>query len=247
MAFLKVEKLHHQYGPVEVLQDLNFELCAGEVTCLVGPSGCGKTTLLHICSGLMEAAEGRVHNQFDMQASAFQEARLLPWTTALNNIAFGLKALGMRKKTRLQKAQAIGSAFGLSEDDLHKFPKDLSGGMKQRVSFARALVTEPSLLFLDEPFSALDIGLKQALQQRLIREVEQRKMAILFITHDLAEAVKLSHQILVLAPEPGRVVHQIHLDQPLSQRDEAFVYQQTQQLIQHPMVQQSFELSLRIN
>lgn len=246
MAKLTVSQLGHQYGPVEVLRDLSFELKAGRVISVVGSSGCGKTTLLHLCAGLLECMEGEIVNEFELQAFAFQEARLLPWTNALNNIAFGLKAKRMPKTQRMAKAKKMARAFGLSEEDLLKFPKDLSGGMKQRVSFARALVIEPSLLFLDEPFSALDIGLKQALQQRVIEEVESSNLAILFITHDLSEAVKLSHEVLVMDSDPGRVVKHLKLDRPLSERDEDYIHHQTQALINDPLVQQSFELTLTI-
>lgn len=246
MANIRVNHLSHDYGPVNVLKDINFQLQAGRVLSVVGPSGCGKTTLLHLCAGLIDCSDGKIQNGFKHQAFAFQEPRLLPWTHALNNIAFSLKSKALAKAERLQKAKQMGYAFGLTESDLYKFPKDLSGGMKQRVSFARALVVEPDLLFLDEPFSALDMGLKQALHQRLIDEVEQRHVAILFITHDLTEAIKLSHEVLVLASEPGRIIKHLVLERSLNTRDHDYIYQQTQSLIQDPLVQQAFDLTLSI-
>ncbi len=243
---LKVRGLKHNFGPHDVLEDINFTLPKGRVLSVVGPSGGGKTTLLHLCGDLLDIVEGRIENPFENTAFAFQEPRLLPWQSALDNIAYGLKARGMGKRERSQKATEIALQFGLEEKDLTKFPKDLSGGMRQRVSFARALVVEPQLLFLDEPFSALDIGLKQELQQILVDHVETKGLTILFITHDLMEAVRLSDQILVLAADPGRIVQTFDLHQPKLQRDDSFVYEETAKLLSHPKIIETFELSLNV-
>ncbi|PID43584.1 MAG: ABC transporter ATP-binding protein [Proteobacteria bacterium] len=240
---LKVEQLSHSYGPCEVLEDINFCLEQGRVLSVVGPSGGGKTTLLHLCGDLMEVTEGRIDNQFDSTAFAFQEPRLLPWQSTLDNIAYGLKARGVGKKERLERATDIALRFGLEREDLEKFPKDLSGGMRQRVSFARALVVEPQLLFLDEPFSALDIGLKQELQQILIEQVANKDLTILFITHDLMEAVRLSDQILLLAADPGRIVQTFDLVHPKTQRNDIFVYEETARLLSQPHIVETFELN----
>ncbi len=244
LGYLEVDRLSHSFGPTEILCQIDFRLDAGEVVALVGPSGGGKTTLLHICAGLLEVTQGKVINTFASFACAFQDARLLPWQTALNNVAFGLKARGIPKAQRQQQAQAIAERFGLDTADLAKYPKDLSGGMRQRVAFARALVIQPALLFLDEPFSALDIGLKQELQSILIDWVEQQNSGVLFITHDLMEAVRLSHRILLLDSKPGRIVAQFAIDLPLQQRSDTFVYQKTATLLAEPLVMQTFELQL---
>ena len=136
--------------------------------------------------------------------------------------------------------------FGLEEEDFTKFPKDLSGGMKQRVSFARAMVTNPSLLFLDEPFSALDIGLKQELQALLIDAIEQKSMSVLFITHDLMEAIKLSDEVLVLKAEPvGHIIETFKYALKKSLRDDTFVYNETAKLLSNPTIINTFELELK--
>lgn len=241
---LQVCGLSHSFGPSEILDDISFQLDQGSVVSVVGPSGGGKTTLLHLCAGLLDVEEGRIENSFDSHAFAFQDPRLLPWQTALDNIAFGLKARGIKRQQRLEQAAEIALQFGLDRKDLDKFPKDLSGGMRQRVSFARALVTQPQLLFLDEPFSALDIGLKQELQQILIEQNQAHDLSILFITHDLMEAIRLSDQILLLAGEPGQIVHRYTIEQPQHQRDNRFVYETTAKMLADPTIIETFELNL---
>lgn len=243
-AVLQVQHLSHSFGPSEILQDISFNLEEGKVISVVGPSGGGKTTLLHLCAGFLDVEQGKVSNTFKSHAFAFQETRLLPWQTTLDNIAFGLKARGVKKQRRHQLATDIALRFGLEKKDLTKFPKDLSGGMRQRVSFARALVIEPQLLFLDEPFSALDIGLKQELQQILIQLISDRKLTVFFITHDLMEAVRLSDQIIVLDIDPGHVVHTFTLQKPQNERDDAYVYAETAKLLSNPVIIQTFELSI---
>lgn len=247
MAQLKAEHLNHSFGPSEILRDINFTLNQGDVISVVGPSGGGKTTLLHLCAGFLDVEEGKVTNTFESHAFAFQETRLLPWQTTLDNIAFGLKARGVNKQQRYQQASEIAFQFGLEKDDLTKLPKDLSGGMRQRVSFARALVIEPQLLFLDEPFSALDIGLKQELQQILIDLIKAGKLSVFFITHDLMEAVRLSNHIIVLDVDPGHVVHTFSIDKPQHERDDTYVYAETAKLLADPIIIKTFELSLNLS
>ena len=164
----------------------------------------------------------------------------------IDNIAFGLKAKGIKKDEREKLSKEIALQFGLEEEDFEKFPKDLSGGMKQRVSFARAMVTNPSLLFLDEPFSALDIGLKKELQTLLIKAIEEKNLSVLFITHDLMEAIKLSDEILVLKAEPvGHIVETFKYDLQKSLRDDEFVYQETAKLLTNKTIINTFELELK--
>jgi NitT/TauT family transport system ATP-binding protein len=243
---LIVQNVSHSFGFSDILKDISFTLEKGKVTSIVGPSGGGKTTLLHLCAKLLTLETGKIKNSFTSSSFAFQEARLLPWKNVLDNISLGLKAKGINKEKREEEAKAIALKFGLEKDDFYKFPKDLSGGMKQRVSFARALVINPSLLFLDEPFSALDIGLKKELQTLLIKQIEEKQLSVLFITHDLMEAIKLSDEILVLKAEPvGHIIKKFSFDLPKIQRDNKFVYEQTAKLLSDETIINTFELELK--
>ena len=245
MERLEVCKVSHSFGFDEVLKDISFTLEKGKVLSIVGPSGGGKTTLLHLCGHLKTLQEGSIKNSFNSSAFAFQEPRLLPWKNVIDNIAIGLKAKKVKKEVAVLKAKEIALKFGLEVEDFEKFPKDLSGGMKQRVSFARALVTNPQLLFLDEPFSALDIGLKKELQELLIHQIEENDLSVLFITHDLMEAIRLSDEILLLKADPGHIVHTFKFDLKKSCRDNNFVYQETAKILSHEEIISTFELEIK--
>jgi len=245
MERLEVKNLNHHFGFTEILRDINFTLTKGEVLSIVGPSGGGKTTLLHLCADLLDVEEGSVTNTFVSSSFAFQDARLLPWKNVIDNIALGLLAKGENKKEAIRKSEKIAIEFGLEESDFDKFPKDLSGGMRQRVSFARALVVKPSLLFLDEPFSALDIGLKKELQAILIDMIDKKEISILFITHDLMEAIRLSDEILLLKADPGHIVKKFSYDLPQKDRNDKYVYGESAKILQDEEIIDTFELELK--
>lgn len=242
MAQLNIENLSYSFGKLEIIRDIQFNLSKGQMISVVGPSGSGKTTLLRLCAGLMELDEGTVENGFSSSAFVFQDPRLLPWQNVIDNITLGLRARRVEKSLALQKAQAIALKFGLDAEDFYKYPAELSGGMRQRVAFARAFILEPELLFLDEPFSALDIGLKRELQDHLVELAEKNNMSVLFITHDLMEAVRLSDKMLVLQGTPGRIAHCFDFNAPQAKRDDNYVFGRTANLLQHPVIQLAFEL-----
>ncbi|MBB6307603.1 ABC transporter ATP-binding protein [Xanthobacter tagetidis] len=203
---LRLDGVCLSFGDGPVLDGIGLAVPTGRLVALIGPSGCGKTTLLGLAAGALQPQAGRVENRFARTAMVFQEPRLLPWAGALDNAAFGLKAMGLARGDRRARARDILLRLGLTLRDLAKRPGALSGGMRQRVAIARALAVEPDLLLMDEPFSALDVGLRAELQALVRAEVERAGIAVLFVTHDVAEAVRLADRIVVLSPRPARVV-----------------------------------------
>ncbi len=199
-------------GEVEVLAGLELELAHGRFLAVVGPSGCGKTTLLRIIAGLEPASGGEVLLDGEpVRASSsrvglvFQQYALFPWRSTLQNIEVGLEMQGVSPAQRRRQAMAYVRAFGL-EGFEHRFPKDLSGGMQQRVAIARTLIMEPKVVLMDEPFGSLDSQTRNGLQEFLLEVWEQRRDTIIFVTHNVDEAVFLSDEILVLSRRPARVL-----------------------------------------
>lgn len=184
---LKLTDISHRYGDQPVLVQKNLILESGQRLAIMGPSGCGKTTLLRIALGLLEPTGGTVENTFRKTAVVFQEPRLLPWRTALENVNL---VLGDGKNT-LEAARACLEQVQLS-DAAGKYPRELSGGMQQRVAVARALAAEGDLLVLDEPFKAMD----EALREQIIQLVAKTDAAILLVTHEESEAVQLGCEII---------------------------------------------------
>lgn len=236
---LRLESIGHVYGQERTLDAIDLTVSPGESVCLVGPSGCGKTTLLRIAAGLVASSEGRIRDDFRRSTVVFQEPRLLPWRRLLDNIALGLKAMGVPRRERLARARALADELGLAERHDH-FPHQLSGGMQQRVALARALAVDADLLLLDEPFSALDVGLRSEAQTLLLGLLARRGIASLLVTHDLTEALRLGHRVVVLSPSPGRIVHEQRIERPFIERDTAFLYEAAGALLRQPAVAESF-------
>ena len=203
---LALNNLALRFGEAEILAGIDLRVRAGELVVLLGPSGCGKTSLLRIAAGAVAPTAGRVENGFRRMAMVFQDPRLLPWADARDNAAFGLKAAGVGRAERRDRAGAMLMRLGFAAGDLRKRPAQLSGGMLQRVAIARAFALSPDLVLMDEPFSALDVGLRHDLQALLRAEVEGAGAAVLFVTHDVTEAVRLADRIVVFSPRPARVV-----------------------------------------
>jgi len=202
---------------VQALQKVNFTVRDGEIVALIGPSGCGKTTALRIAMGLETASGGRVtvdgrevkgcgHDR----GMVFQHAELLPWLTAMQNVMFGLEMKGMRGPELRDTAMRYIELVGLT-DSRNRRPHQLSGGMKQRVGIARALAIDPKVLLMDEPFGALDAQTRETMQEELLQLHERTRKTILFVTHDLDEAVLIADRIVVM--REGRV--QEIMDVPL--------------------------------
>jgi NitT/TauT family transport system ATP-binding protein len=199
--------------PLHVLQDISFDVQPQSITALAGASGSGKSTLLNIISGLIPVDSGQVRldgvplAQFDDWRSLgymFQEDRLLPWRTALDNIAFGLEATDTPRTERRDRAMESLTLVGL-EGFANNYPFELSGGMRSRIALARCLVTRPKILLMDEPFSKLDPAIRSQMHDELLRIARMKAMTIVFVTHDVEEAVVLADQIVLLKPRPGRI------------------------------------------
>lgn len=209
---------------IYALKDLNLTINPGEFISLVGPSGCGKSTLLRIIAGLTDRSSGMIqwHKNTDEEnlAFVFQEPALLPWATVRDNINLPLKLAGMPKKSADYAINEALQLVGL-ENFAKSYPRQLSGGMKMRVSIARSLVTSPRVLLMDEPFGALDDITRTQLNVELLNLWSQQNWTIIFVTHNIYEAVYLSNRVVVMAPRPGRVVADILIDQPYP-RSEAF-------------------------
>lgn len=232
---LKLDNIYHRYNKSVTLNYVNLDLEPGKVLSLTGPSGSGKTSILRIVAGLISDFSGSLKNDFNQSAYIFQEPRLLPWRTALDNIAYGLKSRAVTVNQRRQIALELATRLELSEV-VNKYPHQLSGGMRQRVALGRALAIEPDLLLMDEPFSALDIGLRRELQDLVLTLIEERNMAVIFVTHDLTEAVRMGDEVLMLSAAPGRVMYRWQQDRLANKRDEKYIQQSVASLLSKPQV-----------
>lgn len=198
MSALQLDGLEHAYLGRSVLKGIDLTVGTGEIVALVGPSGCGKSTLAHVAAGLLEPKSGRIRRGYARHAMIFQEPSLLPWATATDNIAFSLKLAGVPRRDRNTRVAEAAAQAALEPGDLVKYPVELSGGMRQRVAIARALAVRPDFIYFDEPFTALDVALRRRMQDLVIRACARAGLAGLFITHDLAEAVRVAHRVAVM-------------------------------------------------
>ena len=222
---LKIENISHRYGATEVLQDISLDIPAGQIVCLVGPSGCGKSTLLRFIGGLERPDAGTVLQIGEPPAQSlnpltfvFQHFALLPWRSVAGNISLVLEDHGMRG-AEVKKIIADVLARTRLSDFANALPKQLSGGMKQRVALARALAVNPAVMLLDEPLSALDSQTRELLMDDLVALWTRTPFTAVYVTHNLHEAVRLGHRIVVLSRRPGRIREVVDITTPLSQRD----------------------------
>jgi NitT/TauT family transport system ATP-binding protein len=201
-------------GFVQALQDLTFSVREGEFISIVGPSGCGKTTLLKLIAGLLKPSTGSVvlntvpGDGRPASALVFQEHGLFPWMTVLQNVAFGLETRGVGRDERHDRARAFIASVGLTPF-ASAFPHQLSVGMRQRVGIARAFLADPQLLLMDEPLGSLDAQTRLLLQEELLRLWTRSRSAVVYVTHDIEEAVLLGDRVLVLTGRPGRIQGEI--------------------------------------
>ncbi len=208
----EVSKTYQQKGTsFRAMDRVNLEIEKGEFICLLGPSGCGKTTLLNTMAGFEKADSGSilidgqpVTKPAPNRVTVFQHYGLLPWQTVEKNVMFGLEAQKVPKEEARKRADQFIEMVGL-RDFIHHRPSQLSGGMQQRVSIARALAVDPEVLFMDEPFGALDAITRIKLQDDLLHIVKSQHKTVIFVTHDIEEAVYLADRIVVMTPNPGRV------------------------------------------
>lgn len=221
---LTLDHITHRYGDMTVLDDVSLHIPAGEILCVIGPSGCGKSTLLRLLGGLERPDEGTVLQMGDPPAGClnpltfvFQDFALLPWRSVAGNVSLVLEDHRLGRSERREIVTDVLARTGLS--DFHDaFPRQLSGGMKQRVAIARALAVNPAALLLDEPLSALDAQTRELLMEDLVALWTRAPFTGVYVTHNLAEAVRLGHRIVVLSRRPGRVREVVEISLPLDAR-----------------------------
>jgi ABC-type nitrate/sulfonate/bicarbonate transport system ATPase subunit len=201
-----LNKVHKSFHHLPVLQGIDCQVGEGEVVSIIGPSGCGKSTLLRLISGVERPDRGQVERRFRRVGFVFQEARLLLWRTALENVTLVLLDTITDRDRREARVRDLLARLGLSGFE-HYYPAQLSGGMRQRVAIARALAVEPDLLLLDEPFAGLDFALRMRTIDFLHRLLEEEGRTAVYVTHDVREALALGDRLVLLSARPARVRH----------------------------------------
>ena len=223
---LKATGLRHEYyqprtgGRLLALDNINLQVDDGEFVTIVGPSGCGKTTFINLCDGLLKPTAGRIEidgvtvtKPGTDRGMVFQDSCLMPWRTVFKNVIFGLECQGLDNAEGSARAKDFIKLVGLAGFEEH-FPHELSGGMQQRCNLARALTVDPEILIMDEPFAALDAQTREIMQSELLRIWRESKKTVLFITHQINEAIYLADRVIVFAARPGRVKATIKIDLP---------------------------------
>lgn len=221
---IRLDAISHSYGDTEVLRDISLDIPSGRIVCLVGPSGCGKSTLLRLIGGLERPAAGRVLQLgtpppgcLNPLTYIFQDFALLPWRSVRGNISLVLEDHGIRGKRADAIIEDVLARTKLS-DFKNALPRQLSGGMKQRVAIARALAVKPAVMLMDEPLSALDSQTRELLMDDLVGLWTRQPFTAVYVTHNLAEAVRLGHRIVVLSRRPGEICDVVEIDKPLNER-----------------------------
>lgn len=219
---LKFENVSLRFKDETIYEDLTFSVQAGEFLCILGPSGCGKSTSLRLMGDLIAADGGRVTvtglspaEGWSKLAYVFQSPRLAPWRTALGNVMLGmeLRFKGKPKAERRATAERLLTLVGLGQD-MGKYPAMLSGGERQRVAIARALSVEPEIILMDEPFSALDLNTRRRMREEIVRIWRETGKTVIFVTHDVDEALTLANRVLLLSNKPTSVLETISVDAP---------------------------------
>lgn len=236
-AIIQFDDVGFRYGSLNIMSGVSFSVDTGTISCVIGPSGCGKTTVLRLVAGFFQATTGTVWVAGQRRtkpsrdvAVVFQDygRALLPWRNVYGNVSLALEAAHVPRSERKARIESMLELVGL-ENHVQKFPSELSGGMQQRLQIARCLAQDPSILLMDEPFGALDAMTRSILQDELLRIQSERNVSILFVTHDLEEALYLGNQVIALAANPGRVSQLVDVpmpfprDQLTTREDPAFV------------------------
>jgi len=257
---LQATGLRHEYyqprtgGRLLALDNIDLHVDDGEFVSIVGPSGCGKTTFINLCDGLLKPTAGKIDIDGKQvtgpgtdRGMVFQDSCLMPWRTVIKNVLFGLECQGLDNAEGQERARTFIKLVGLQGFEDH-FPHELSGGMQQRCNLARALTVDPKILIMDEPFASLDAQTREIMQKELLRIWSEAKKTVLFITHQINEAIYLADRVIIFGARPGRVKQTLKIDLPRPRdlslkRDPRFlelenrVWEQIEEEVKKTMVQ----------